>query len=148
MSKSLGNVIDPVDTIEQFGTDALRFTLATGTAPGQDLNLSLDRITAMRNFTNKIWNAGKYILFNLEKVSDDEWRELGSGGPVTASELRCVRHTSPCVSAAQAPLDRRGWSKVATSHSVPRCSNPPLCCCSAAVPCRWLSVGSCPPCMT
>lgn len=49
-------------------TDALRFTLATGTSPGQDLNLSLDRVNAARNFTNKLWNAGKFILFNLDKV--------------------------------------------------------------------------------
>ena len=49
-------------------TDALRFTLATGTSPGQDLNLSLDRVNSARNFTNKLWNAGKFVLFNLEKV--------------------------------------------------------------------------------
>ena len=48
--------------------DALRYTLATGTSPGQDLNLSLDRVNASRNFTNKLWNAGKFVLFNLEKV--------------------------------------------------------------------------------
>lgn len=49
--------------------DALRFTLATGTSPGQDLNLSLDRVNSSRNFTNKLWNAGKFVLFNLDKVS-------------------------------------------------------------------------------
>ena len=49
-----------------------------GTTPGQDLNLSLDRVTANRNFTNKIWNAGKFILMNLEAVSDAEWADLGA----------------------------------------------------------------------
>ena len=50
-------VVDPVETIAKYGADALRWTLATGTAPGQDLNLSLDRVTAARNFTNKLWQA-------------------------------------------------------------------------------------------
>lgn len=58
MSKSLGNVVDPLDVISEQGTDALRFTLATGTALGMDLNLSLERLGANRNFANKFWNAG------------------------------------------------------------------------------------------
>ncbi|GLJ40399.1 hypothetical protein SUGI_0831930 [Cryptomeria japonica] len=70
MSKSLGNVVDPLDTISEFGTDALRFTLATGTTPGQDINLSLERLGANKAFTNKLWNAGKYILQNLPPESD------------------------------------------------------------------------------
>eukprot|EP00775_Hariotina_reticulata_P011961 gene11961-12104_t len=65
MSKSLGNVIDPLEVVGQYGTDALRFTMATGTAAGQDLNLSLDRVNANRNFTNKLWNAG-----NLHQLVD------------------------------------------------------------------------------
>ncbi|XP_038883468.1 valine--tRNA ligase, chloroplastic/mitochondrial 2 isoform X1 [Benincasa hispida] len=69
MSKTLGNVIDPLDTIKEFGTDALRFTLALGTA-GQDLNLSTERLTSNKAFTNKLWNAGKFILQNLPKQND------------------------------------------------------------------------------
>ncbi|XP_059623092.1 valine--tRNA ligase, chloroplastic/mitochondrial 2 isoform X4 [Cornus florida] len=69
MSKTLGNVIDPIDTIKEFGTDALRFTLALGTA-GQDLNLSTERLTANKAFTNKLWNAGKFVLQNLPGDSD------------------------------------------------------------------------------
>ncbi len=68
MSKSLGNVVDPVDTIEQYGCDSLRYTLATGTAAGADLNLSLEKVNSSRNFTNKLWNAGKFILGNLATV--------------------------------------------------------------------------------
>uniref|UniRef100_A0A7S3R9D9 valine--tRNA ligase n=1 Tax=Dunaliella tertiolecta TaxID=3047 RepID=A0A7S3R9D9_DUNTE len=68
MSKSLGNVIDPLSVIQDYGTDALRFTMATGTGAGQDLNLSLDRITGNRNFTNKLWNAGKFILFQMDRA--------------------------------------------------------------------------------
>ncbi|KAI3993818.1 hypothetical protein MKX01_002831, partial [Papaver californicum] len=69
MSKSLGNVIDPLDTIREFGTDALRFSIALGTA-GQDLNLSVERLTSNKGFTNKLWNAGKFVLQNLPSQSD------------------------------------------------------------------------------
>ncbi|XP_031124177.1 valine--tRNA ligase, chloroplastic/mitochondrial 2 isoform X1 [Ipomoea triloba] len=69
MSKTLGNVIDPLDTIREYGTDALRFTLSLGTA-GQDLNLSTERLTSNKAFTNKLWNAGKFILQNLPRQDD------------------------------------------------------------------------------
>lgn len=59
MSKSLGNVVDPLDIVNEQGTDALRYTLATGTALGMDLNLSLERLGANRNLANKFWNAGE-----------------------------------------------------------------------------------------
>jgi valyl-tRNA synthetase len=72
MSKSLGNVVDPLNVIDEQGCDALRFTLATGTAAGQDLNLNMDRLASNRNFTNKIWNAGKFLLYALEGMSDDD----------------------------------------------------------------------------
>ncbi|CAM6124860.1 unnamed protein product [Calypogeia fissa] len=72
MSKTLGNVIDPLETIQEYGADALRFTLATGTTPGQDVNLSMERLNANKAFTNKLWNAGKFILLNLPSPSDAE----------------------------------------------------------------------------
>nr|WP_290668539.1 valine--tRNA ligase [Ardenticatena sp.] len=72
MSKTLGNVIDPLDVVEQYGADALRFTLATGSTPGQDINLSMSRIEANRNFSNKIWNATRFVLSNLERIDDAE----------------------------------------------------------------------------
>ncbi|KAF5957919.1 hypothetical protein HYC85_005144 [Camellia sinensis] len=76
MSKTLGNVIDPIDTIKEYGTDALRFTLALGTS-GQDLNLSTERLTANKAFTNKLWNAGKFVLQNLPSQSDiSAWESL------------------------------------------------------------------------
>jgi valyl-tRNA synthetase len=61
MSKTKGNVTDPLDVIHDFGTDALRFTLLTGGTPGNDLNLSLDRVESNRNFANKIWNTARFI---------------------------------------------------------------------------------------
>ncbi|KAL2457288.1 aminoacyl-tRNA ligase [Forsythia ovata] len=76
MSKTLGNVIDPLDTIKEYGTDALRFTLSLGTA-GQDLNLSTERLTSNKAFTNKLWNAGKFLLQNLPSQSDlSAWEAL------------------------------------------------------------------------
>ncbi|XP_022641177.1 valine--tRNA ligase, chloroplastic/mitochondrial 2 isoform X3 [Vigna radiata var. radiata] len=76
MSKTLGNVVDPLDTIKEFGTDALRFTLALGTA-GQDLNLSTERLTSNKAFTNKLWNAGKFILQNLPNENDTSaWEKI------------------------------------------------------------------------
>ena len=69
MSKSLGNGIDPLEIIDKYGADALRFTLATGNSPGNDMRFSDDKVEASRNFANKIWNAARFILMNL---SDDE----------------------------------------------------------------------------
>ncbi|HYN88158.1 MAG TPA: class I tRNA ligase family protein, partial [Ardenticatenaceae bacterium] len=62
MSKTLGNVIDPLEVIDQYGTDALRFTLVTGSTPGQDINLAVERVEGNRNFANKIWNTARYVL--------------------------------------------------------------------------------------
>ncbi|KAK9846098.1 hypothetical protein WJX84_007187, partial [Apatococcus fuscideae] len=76
MSKSLGNVVDPVEIIQSHSCDALRFTLATGTTAGQDLNLSMDRVVSSRNFCNKLWNAGKFILMNLQNVDQERWHSL------------------------------------------------------------------------
>lgn len=65
MSKSLGNGVDPLEVIEQYGADALRFMLIQGSSPGNDMRYSDDKIIAMRNFTNKIWNASRFLLMNL-----------------------------------------------------------------------------------
>jgi len=66
MSKSLGNGIDPLDVIKEHGADTLRFTLLTGAAPGNDIRFQQDRVEASRNFANKIWNASRFVLMNLE----------------------------------------------------------------------------------
>ncbi|MCQ2413895.1 MAG: valine--tRNA ligase [Clostridia bacterium] len=69
MSKSLGNGIDPLKVIDEFGADALRFALATGNAPGNDMRFSDEKIEAARNFANKLWNASRFVLMNL---TDDD----------------------------------------------------------------------------
>ncbi|MFH1140661.1 MAG: class I tRNA ligase family protein, partial [Chloroflexota bacterium] len=66
MSKSRGNVIDPLQTIETYGADALRFALTTGTTPGNDTRLSKEKLEAARNFANKLWNAARYVTISLE----------------------------------------------------------------------------------
>ncbi|MEK6801898.1 MAG: valine--tRNA ligase [Nitrospirota bacterium] len=66
MSKSKGNVIDPLHVMEQFGTDALRFTMAAMASPGRDVKLAEERIEGYRNFTNKIWNAARFLLMHLD----------------------------------------------------------------------------------
>lgn len=66
MSKSLGNGIDPLEIIKDYGADALRFTLATGNAPGNDMRFYIERVEASRNFANKIWNASRFTLMNLD----------------------------------------------------------------------------------
>ena len=68
MSKSLGNGIDPLDVIDQYGADALRFTLITGNAPGNDMRFYWERVKASRNFANKIWNASRFIMMNIDKA--------------------------------------------------------------------------------
>ena len=79
MSKSKGNAINPLDVSDKYGADAVRFALIWGTAPGNDLNLAEDKIMGMRNFTNKIWNATRFVLsyqptFEVEvKSPDDKW---------------------------------------------------------------------------
>ncbi len=66
MSKSLGNGIDPLKVIDEYGADALRFMLATGNSPGNDMRYSVEKVASSRNFANKIWNAARFILMNLE----------------------------------------------------------------------------------
>ncbi len=84
MSKSLGNGIDPLEVIDKFGADALRFTLVTGNAPGNDMRYSEEKITASRNFANKLWNAARFIHMNIddydvknelpaELTTEDKW---------------------------------------------------------------------------
>ena len=65
MSKSLGNVIDPLEIMDKYGTDALRFSLAMSAAAGRDIQLSEDSFMSARNFCNKIWNASRFIFMNL-----------------------------------------------------------------------------------
>lgn len=88
MSKTKGNVIDPLDTVAEFGADSLRYSLVTGNTPGQDIPLNMDKIEANRNFANKLWNCCKFVSGNaLKDVSDEEMRQLGVTRPLSADEF-------------------------------------------------------------
>ncbi len=81
MSKSLGNGIDPLEVIDKYGADALRFMLITGNAPGNDMRFIWDRLDASRNFANKIWNASRFIMMNMENafragLTEDDIRKV------------------------------------------------------------------------
>ena len=72
MSKSLGNGIDPLEIIEKYGCDALRMNMVTGNSPGNDMRFYVERCEAMRNFANKLWNASRYVMMNLDENSKNE----------------------------------------------------------------------------
>ena len=76
MSKSLGNGIDPLEVIDKYGADALRLTLITGNAPGNDMRFYWERVESSRNFANKVWNASRFIMMNLEKAEVPEKMDL------------------------------------------------------------------------
>lgn len=75
MSKSLGNGVDPLEVIDSYGADALRFMLVTGNAPGNDIRFYPERVEAARNFANKIWNASRFVMMNLDKVLMDKYKD-------------------------------------------------------------------------
>ncbi|MBG0771013.1 MAG: class I tRNA ligase family protein, partial [Anaerolineaceae bacterium] len=83
MSKTKNNVIDPLEVMDELGTDALRFTLLVGSTPGNDMNLSLKKVEANRNFANKLWNAGRFIIRNMDAIpakpeGEPEWTAADS----------------------------------------------------------------------
>ena len=95
MSKSLGNGIDPLEVIDKYGADALRLTLITGNAPGNDMRFYWERVEASRNFANKVWNASRFIMMNIgdEKLETPALEDFYNGGQVDpfSSELPCKR---------------------------------------------------------
>ncbi|MDD5850026.1 MAG: valine--tRNA ligase [Firmicutes bacterium] len=78
MSKSLGNGIDPLEVIDKYGADALRLTLITGNAPGNDMRFYWERVEANRNFANKVWNASRFIMMNMPVDEQGNWIEADS----------------------------------------------------------------------
>ncbi|MGO9208820.1 MAG: valine--tRNA ligase [Terriglobales bacterium] len=85
MSKTKGNVLDPLEVTEKYGTDAVRFALAISAAPGTDIAFSVEKVEAYRAFANKIWNAGRFILMNLHKLPEPMKDQLAAGLEPAAS---------------------------------------------------------------
>jgi len=100
MSKSRGNVINPLDLVDKYGADALRLALVFGSAPGSDISISEDKVRGMRNFANKLWNMGRFLVINLEALPDkgksipyydeEAYEKLGSEDKKIISELNAL----------------------------------------------------------
>jgi valyl-tRNA synthetase len=103
MSKSLGNGIDPLDVIDQYGTDAMRFMISTGSTPGQDLRFRLERVESARNFINKIWNASRFVLMNLEGFRDNDINNLS--GPLNTADQWILTRLQETVSQVTEQLE-------------------------------------------
>jgi valyl-tRNA synthetase len=86
MSKTKGNVIDPLIVMDQFGTDALRFTLLVGSTPGNDMNLSVKKVEANRNFANKLWNAGRFVMSAIDTLTPSPSPKTGEGSQWTLAD--------------------------------------------------------------
>ncbi len=90
MSKSLGNGIDPLEVIDRYGADALRLTLITGNAPGNDMRFYYERVENSRNFANKVWNASRFIMMNMKEVSEPEAASLQPADKWILSKLNTL----------------------------------------------------------
>lgn len=88
MSKSLGNGIDPLEVIDQVGADALRFMLVTGITPGNDMRFKMDRLEACRNFANKLWNAARFVIMNLQDANGEIFEELKESVEILDLDLK------------------------------------------------------------
>ena len=87
MSKSLGNGIDPLDIIDQYGADALRFMLVTGISPGSDMRFQTEKLESSRNFANKLWNASRFVIMNLEEMGKTSEETSASGADIYSQPL-------------------------------------------------------------
>ena len=90
MSKSLGNIIDPLDMIEKYGADATRLSLIIGAAPGNDVKLSEDRVRGYKHFANKVWNASKFVMQNTEDMDPSRQPELTPEDQQSLDELKAL----------------------------------------------------------
>eukprot|EP00523_Entomoneis_sp_CCMP467_P003147 CAMPEP_0168764022 /NCGR_PEP_ID=MMETSP0724-20121128/24663_1 /TAXON_ID=265536 /ORGANISM="Amphiprora sp., Strain CCMP467" /LENGTH=1011 /DNA_ID=CAMNT_0008813241 /DNA_START=135 /DNA_END=3170 /DNA_ORIENTATION=+ len=91
MSKTKGNVIDPLDTVAEYGADSLRYSLVTGVTPGQDIPLNMEKIQANRQFGNKLWNCCKFVTGNaLKDMDDDSLSEIAVSGPIMKEEFETL----------------------------------------------------------
>ena len=88
MSKTKGNVVDPLDTVAEYGADSLRYSLVTGVTPGQDIPLNMEKIAANKAFANKLWNCCKFVTGNaLKDIDEEEVKALGVRGPIEREEF-------------------------------------------------------------
>jgi valyl-tRNA synthetase len=108
MSKSLGNVVDPIELMDEYGADSLRFALTSLITHGQDITLTMDKLVGARNFSNKLWNAARFVLMNLEGYDPS--------APMAESSLAdrwIVSRHRACVAAVNAEIERRNLAQAA-----------------------------------
>ncbi|PTX59380.1 valyl-tRNA synthetase [Melghirimyces profundicolus] len=103
MSKSLGNGVDPMDVIEKYGADAMRFMLSTGYTPGNDQRFRWERVEAARNFANKIWNASRFALMHLQNVKAED---LSLKGPLSTADRWILHRLNETVERVSESLER------------------------------------------
>ena len=103
MSKSLGNGIDPLEMIEKYGCDALRMNMVTGNSPGNDMRFYIERCEAMRNFANKLWNASRYVMMNL---NDDAKNELPAAEKLEIADKWVLSKLNTLISEATENLEK------------------------------------------
>ena len=103
MSKSLGNGVEPIDVIQKYGADTLRFFLTTNSAPGLDLRYQPDKVEAAWNFINKLWNASRFVLMNMGDVTTTETPEISSCSPIDTWILKKLNET---IAAVDANMDK------------------------------------------
>ena len=92
MSKSLNNGIDPLDMIEQYGADALRFMLSTGITPGNDMRFTTEKIEAARNFANKLWNASRFVIMNIQDAETGEFLDYADENELFTDSIEKLTH--------------------------------------------------------
>ena len=131
MSKSLGNGIDPLEVIDQYGADALRMTLVVGSTAGNDMRYSEEKITASRNFANKLWNAARFVLMNLPESFEPRYagrikpgyeRQVGALG----AWLSCAGRSRPTwisMSLALQPTRSKSSSGKSTATGTSKSAN-------------------------
>ncbi len=109
MSKSLGNVVDPLDIIENYGADSIRFTLSSMAVPGTDIPFSVSRMAGYRAFCNKIWNAGRFLLLNLDRdtpVAADRIEELRKAGELGLEDVWILGRLQQVIAATDDNLEK------------------------------------------
>lgn len=110
MSKSLGNIIDPLDMIEKYGTDAVRLSLVIGTSPGNDMKLYDEKIAGFRNFTNKLWNIGRYVIEN-SKIKTQNLKSQSKAKDLTLAERWILSRLNTVIDEVTNHLDKFEFSQ-------------------------------------
>lgn len=112
MSKSLGNGVDPMDVIDQYGADALRYFLSTGSSPGQDLRFSIEKVESVWNFANKIWNASRFAMMNMEGM---KYKDIDLSGEKSVADAWILTRLNETIEQVTKLADKYEFGEVGRS---------------------------------